>query len=64
MPVSIDLEFATFTQHFLNRVQRRLLGIDLGQDDAWRIYRDDGALRQEFAAWQTQGGEAALTRPL
>ena len=51
---SVDVEFATFTQHFLNRTQRRRLGIELGQDDAGVIYGDDAALRREFATWQTR----------
>ena len=53
----VDVEFATFKQHFLNRAQRRALGIDLGQDDAGEIYGDDAALRREFATWQTRTRE-------
>ena len=51
---SVDVEFAAFKQRFLNRAQRRELGIDLGQDVAVEIHGDDAALRREFAAWQTR----------
>jgi len=54
---SVDVEFATFKPHFLNRAQRRTLGIDLAQDDAGDIYGDDAALRREFATWQTRTRE-------
>jgi hypothetical protein len=57
---SIDLDYATFKQHFLNRVQRRQMGIDLAQDEARAIYSDDAALREEFILWKMKTGRPVL----
>ncbi len=61
---SVDVDFATFKQQFLNRTQRRRLGIELGQDDAGEIYGDDAALRREFAAWQSRKGSPLGSPPV
>jgi hypothetical protein len=63
-PSSIDIEFATFKQHFLNRVQRHQLGINLGQDDAWGIYGDADALRDQFTAWRIRTNQPLVTTHL
>jgi hypothetical protein len=56
----IDLDYATFKQHFLNRVQRRHMGINLAQDEARAIYSDDAALHEEFILWKMKTGRPVL----
>ncbi|OII26484.1 hypothetical protein [Frigoribacterium sp. MCBA15_019] len=60
---AIDVEFATFKQHFLSRVQRRQLRLDIGQDDARGIYEDSAALHREFITWQNRGNQPTATTP-
>jgi hypothetical protein len=57
---SIDLDYATFKQHFLNRVQRRQMGINLAQDKARAIYSDDAALHKKFILWKMKTGRPVL----
>jgi hypothetical protein len=57
----VDIEFATFKQHFLSRVQRSRLGLNIGQDDARVIYDDGPALRREFITWRIRTGHPLVT---
>jgi hypothetical protein len=57
------LEFSRFKQQFLNRAQRQRLGIDLDQDTAQGIYRDEAALHLEYVAWRSRTGLPLLEPP-
>jgi hypothetical protein len=63
-PDVIDIEFATFKQHFLSRAQRSRLGLDIGQADARVIYDDGAALRREFITWQNRSDQPRVTTSL
>jgi hypothetical protein len=53
-------EFERFRQEFKIRVQRRRLGVDITQDAARVIFRDDPALYSEYVAWRSRTGRAPL----
>jgi hypothetical protein len=53
-------EFERFRQEFKIRVQRRHLGVDINQDAARVIFRDDLALYSEYVAWRSRTGRAPI----
>jgi hypothetical protein len=53
---SIDLDYATFKQHFLNRVQRRQMGINLAHDEARAICSDEADLYEDLILWNIKTG--------